>query len=113
VTGPDGAWPPIGEDLRFEEPWQLELLAVAQTLVEAGWFSPAEWAEALGAAIRAAQAAGDPDMGDTYYGHCLAALEGLCATKGLIPPTAVDERTEAWRLAYLRTPHGQPVEPPA
>jgi nitrile hydratase accessory protein len=83
---------------------------VAQLLAETGHITRAEWAEALGAAIRSAQAQGDPDLGDTYYEHCLAALESLCAAKGLLTPTALDERAEAWRHAYHHTPHGQPVE---
>ena len=118
MTGPEAepapapAWPPLAGDGRFEEPWQVELLAVALTLAEGGCFTPAEWAEALGEAIVAAQQAGDPDLGNTYYDHCLSALEKLCAAKGLIVPSALDERTEAWRQAYLRTPHGEPVDLP-
>jgi nitrile hydratase accessory protein len=103
-------WSPLTGDGHFEEPWQVELVAVALTLADAGWFTPADWAEALGAAIVAAQEAGDPDLGDTYHGHVLSALESLCAAKGLVPPSALDERTEAWRQAFLRTPHGQSVD---
>jgi nitrile hydratase accessory protein len=106
------AWPPLSEDSRFDEAWQVELVAVAMLLAESGRFSPAAWAEALGAAIRAAQADGDPDLGGTYYDHCLRALESLCAAKGLLTTSAVNERTEAWRDAYHHTPHGQPVELP-
>ncbi len=42
----------------------------------------AEWAAALGDEIKRAQAVGDPDTGDTYYRHWLAALERLVAEKG-------------------------------
>lgn len=37
---------------------------------------------ALGAAIKKAQAAGDPDRGETYHPHVLNALEQLLADKG-------------------------------
>lgn len=94
----------------FAEPWQAEAFALAVQLCEAGLFTRAEWASTLGAEIERAQRAGDPDLGDTYYHHWLRALERLVAVKGIVPPAAVDERTEAWRHAYLATPHGRPVE---
>jgi nitrile hydratase accessory protein len=94
----------------FAEAWHAEVYALTASLIDGGLVTRAEWAEALGEAIRAAQAAGDADLGDTYYEHWLAALEGLCAAKGLALGPAVDQRAEDWREAYLHTPHGQPVE---
>lgn len=93
----------------FREPWQATAFALALQLHDAGHFTWPEWAATLGAEIRAAQAAGDPDLGDTYYLHWLAALERLAAAKGLADTTALAERKAAWRRAYLATPHGQPV----
>jgi nitrile hydratase accessory protein len=75
-------------------------------------FTPAEWSDALGAAIRSAQAAGDPDLGDTYYQHWLAALESLCVARTGIQKAEIDECQSDWRRAYENTPHGQPVERP-
>ena len=46
---------------------------------------------------------------DTYYHHWLAALEALCLRKGAVAGPEVDRRQQAWREAYERTPHGQPV----
>ena len=63
----------------------------------------------LGAAIKQAQAAGDPDDGSTYYQHVLNALEALVLEKSLTTRDALAARKEAWRAAYARTPHGQPV----
>ena len=94
----------------FAEPWQADAYALAIALRDADVFSPAEWTEALAAAIAAAQAAGDPDLGDTYYQHWVAALEHLCAAKLSLTAAAVDARQREWRVAYLNTPHGQPVE---
>jgi nitrile hydratase accessory protein len=94
---------------QFDEPWQAEALAMAMALQRAGCFSAAEWAEALGAAIARAQAAGDPDDGSTYYTHVLDALERLVFEKSLSTPDLVAARKEAWRVAFARTPHGQPV----
>lgn len=94
----------------FTETWQSEAHAMVTALIDAGQFSAAEWSDTLGRAILDAQAGGDPDLGDTYYLHWFAALESLCVTKGLLSAPAIDARQEAWRQAYLRTPHGHPVE---
>lgn len=45
----------------FEEPWHAQSLALADSLVRAGAFTATEWAEALGAALKAADARGLPD----------------------------------------------------
>ncbi|MFN0089434.1 MAG: nitrile hydratase accessory protein [Acidimicrobiales bacterium] len=94
----------------FSELWEAEVFAAAQLLIDAGLFSGAEWSEALGEAIAAARARGDADLGDTYYEHWLAALESLCRAKGALSAAELDRRAREWRLAYERTPHGQPVE---
>ena len=100
-----------GDDdgLVFTEAWQAEAVALTVGLVEVGAFSWADWSTALGEAISAAQAAGDPDLGDTYYEHWVRALETLCERTGVAPDREVDRHADAWRAAYLRTPHGQPV----
>ena len=66
----------------FDAPWQARAFALAQHLVERGLFTWPEHAEALGVAIRQAQASGDPDRGDTYWQHYVAALENLVRAKG-------------------------------
>lgn len=92
----------------FDEPWQAETLALADVLVRRGSISPARWAEALGAEIKALQAA--PDDRETYYRAVLAALERLLAESGAVARAELDERERQWERAYLRTPHGKPVE---
>ena len=94
----------------FREPWEAQVFALAVTLSEAGLFTWDEWAQTLGAEIKAAQAAGDPDLGDTYYTHWQRALERLVAEKGAVDDAAIGERSDQWRRAYLNTPHGQPIE---
>ena len=66
----------------FREPWQAQAFAMALALHGRGLFTWPEWAAALTAQIAAAHAAGDADLGDTYYHHWLAALEALVAAKG-------------------------------
>jgi nitrile hydratase accessory protein len=94
----------------FREPWQAQAFAMAVRLYEAGCFTWTEWADALAAQIRAAQTAGDPDLGDTYYHHWLAALEQLVATKGLVTGDELARRKGEWAEAARNTPHGEPIE---
>jgi nitrile hydratase accessory protein len=103
---------PRNEDgLVFHEPWEAQAFALARSLQERGVFSATEWAAALGAEIKQAQAAGDADTGETYYHHWLAALERLVAAKGLADTRTLARNREAWRRAYARTPHGTPIVP--
>lgn len=48
--------------------------------------------------------------GDACYRQWLATLESLCTRHRLTDAAALDARTEQWRLAYLGTPHGRPVQ---
>jgi S1-C subfamily serine protease len=43
-------------------------------------------------------------------GAALRALERLVAAGGGLPAPVLAERVEAWRRAYLNTPHGRPVQ---
>src|SRR2546429_1991681 len=70
----------------FREPWEAQAFAMTLALHERGLFTWPEWAAALAAEISAAQTSGDPDLGDTYYRHWLAALEKLVAEKGASSP---------------------------
>ncbi len=94
----------------FREPWEAQAFALAVELSRAGHFTWDEWASTLALEIKAAQAAGDPDLGDTYYHHWLAALERLASEKGLVLSGDMRDRRDAWEQAFLNTPHGQPVK---
>jgi nitrile hydratase accessory protein len=93
----------------FDEAWQAEALAIADALVQNGMFSAGAWSEALGEALRAAEAGGAADDQATYYQCVLSALEGLIARHSEIDAQAMAAKREAWERAYLATPHGQPV----
>ncbi len=93
----------------LQEPWQAQALATAFSLQEAGVITAAEWSSALGAAIRRAKAAGNPDEGESYYYHVLDALETLLREKDLIEARELSKRKAEWEEAYRHTPHGQPV----
>jgi nitrile hydratase accessory protein len=94
----------------FREPWEAQAFAMAVALHERGTFTWTEWAAALAVEIKAAQAAGDPDTGETYYRHWLAALEKLVAAKALASTTELATRRDQWDRAARATPHGQPIE---
>ena len=101
--------PVHGEAPVFAAPWQAQAFAMAVALHERGLFTWPEWAAALSDRIAAAQAAGDPDTGETYYAHWLAALEGLLQAKGVATPEALARYRRAWDAAAHRTPHGTPI----
>ncbi|HEY6174786.1 MAG TPA: nitrile hydratase accessory protein [Kofleriaceae bacterium] len=101
----DGEGSPV-----FREPWEAQAFAMAVRLHEAGHFTWTEWAAALSEEIRQAQAAGDPDLGDTYYRHWLAALERLVTAKGLVSTEELARRKDEWADAARATPHGAPIE---
>ena len=102
--------PRDGDGPVFREPWEAQAFAMALSLHERGLFTWNEWAAALAAEIKRAQAAGDPDRGDTYYRHWLATLESLVAAKGVATLEIQHRYRDAWDHAADRTPHGSPIE---
>jgi nitrile hydratase accessory protein len=93
----------------FKAPWEAQAFAVAVALHEAGLFTWPEWAAVLADEIKRAQAAGDPDTGETYYHHWLAALERIVAKKGATDGATLARYRTAWQHAARRTPHGSPM----
>ena len=83
---------------------------MADLLVGSGKISRTLWAETLGAEIRGLAAGGARDDRESYFRAVLAALGRLLADDGSVPPAELAERERQWERAYLRTPHGQPVE---
>lgn len=102
---PGGAESPV-----FREPWEAQAFAMTMQLCDRGLFAWPEWAAALGAEIKRAQATGDPDTGETYYRHWLAALERIVAEKGVTDAQTLARYGAAWECAAKRTPHGMPIE---
>ena len=94
----------------FREPWEAQAFALALALHQRGLFTWAEWAATLADEIKRAQAAGDPDTGETYYRHWLATLERVVAEKGVASATVLAHYRDAWHRAADRTPHGKPIE---
>ena len=101
----DGAEGPV-----FREPWEAHAFALTLVLHERGVFTWPEWTSTLATEIEHAQAAGDPDTGETYYRHWLAALERLVAERGLSDQATLGRFRDAWARAADRTLHGSPIE---
>jgi nitrile hydratase accessory protein len=93
----------------FREPWEAQAFAMALALHRRGLFTWSEWAATLADEIKRAQAAGDPDTGETYYQHWLATLERLVAERGIASEENLVRYREAWHRAADRTPHGAPI----
>jgi nitrile hydratase accessory protein len=94
----------------FREPWEAQAFAMTLALYRRGLFTWPDWAATLAAEIKRAQAAGDPDTGETYYQHWLAALERLVAEKNIADQASLERYRDAWERAADRTPHGAPIE---
>ena len=79
-------------------------------LHQRGAFTWNEWTNTLGVEIARAKKCGDPDPGNMYFVHWARALEKIVIKKGFQSAKKIDARVESWRSAYLKTPHGNPVE---
>lgn len=86
----------------FAAPWEAQAFAMAVKLHEAGVFSWPEWAETLGAELKA-------QPGRPYYESWLAALEKLTEAKGVTTEPERLQRIREWERAARATPHGQPI----
>ncbi|WP_227870822.1 nitrile hydratase accessory protein [Orrella marina] len=93
----------------FCEPWQAQAFAMTLALHDKGLFDWNRWAQTLGDVIAKAPEKGDPDQGNTYYWHWLAALERILSEHGYVTTQDLQSRQQAWREAAARTPHGHPI----
>ena len=97
-------------DPTFDEPWQAQVLGIADAMVASGVIDANAWADRLGAALRKGAETDARDNTETYYNAVLEALESLLAEVGAAGTDELDSREQQWRRAYLNTPHGKPVE---
>jgi len=102
LVGTDG-------DPVFDEAWQAQALAMADSLVTSGLFSASNWSEALGQSLKESEHRADIDSQHTYYCCVLKTLEQLIQNHSDIDAKLIDRKRDDWEQAYLRTPHGQGV----
>ena len=108
-----------GDEPVFANPWQAQIFALVVGLHQRGCFSWGEWTEILSTEIAAASANGENDNnnankvesgpGDAYYRMWVIALERLLMNKAIVFSGDIQNHVNAWRNAYLNTPHGSPV----
>jgi len=94
----------------FNAPWEAEAFAMTLALYEKGVFTWPQWASVLTDEIKRAQSNGDPDLGDTYYKHWLAALERIVVDNGITNKEQLGQLYNDWDAAAKSTPHGQPIK---
>jgi nitrile hydratase accessory protein len=94
---------------RFAEPWQAQAFALAVALADAGAFNWTTWTQSFAAAQERAVRAGLADE-DAYAEAWVETLETLLQAAGMMDAEELTDRVEAWREAFLHTPHGRPVE---
>ena len=93
----------------FAAPWEAQAFAMAVELHARGAFTWKEWSVALGREIASGSEGGKVDPGTGYYGHWLAALEGLVTEKRLTSVAELATRKAAWKAAAEVTPHGEAI----
>jgi hypothetical protein len=93
----------------FEEAWQAEVLAIAQSLIDDGSITGMDWANALGCALRVVQNEKGRDNVAGYYDAALIALENVAQTDCNVSDASLNDARKAWVNAYEATPHGEPV----
>jgi len=86
----------------FSAPWEAQAFAIAVDLSDRGVFQWHEFAAALGAEIKAAEAQG---RDEPYYAFWLAALVKLLAGKAVVSAVVLDAREAAVREASLLPQH--------
>ncbi|MFL5289111.1 MAG: nitrile hydratase accessory protein [Rhodopila sp.] len=99
-----------GDAPAFREPWQAKAFALVVLLHREGHFGWDDWVRTLSEEIAASPQRADEDAEQAYHRQFLAALEKIVAAQGMTSPEAMQVRKQAWRRAYLNTPHGHAVD---
>lgn len=99
----------VSQPKPFGEPWHAQLFALTVHLNEAGLFDWPEWAAGFSVTLKRHGQQKELDGNEDYYTAWLEALEALLTAKGFAAPAELASLKSAWKHAYLRTPHGEPV----
>ena len=97
-------------EVAFEEPWQVEAFAIVVALTRRQLFTWTEWVDEFSAEIASSPRRDDETVTESYYRQWLTTVNRMIDRHVGLSADIVDERQEQWRLAYLGTPHGQPIE---
>lgn len=94
----------------FDEPWEAEAFALTIAAHRNSIFAWDDWVRVFASRNRAETLEAAASLNAAYYRNWLAALEALLIERGALTAREVETRTAQWRRAYLRTPHGQPID---
>lgn len=93
----------------FEAPWHAQVFALTVGLNEAGMFAWPDWTKRFSATLARHGQGRDLNGGEDYFIAWLETLELFLSDLGHTGPEEVTRLRDAWRAAYLSTPHGEPV----
>ncbi|WP_170409327.1 nitrile hydratase accessory protein [Ruegeria arenilitoris] len=93
----------------FAEPWHAQVFALTVALNEAGQFEWSDWADRFSHTLKLHGLDKELDGGNDYFHAWLENLEQLLVEQGSTLPGDIQRMRNAWEVAYLTTPHGQPV----
>ena len=94
----------------FAEPWHAQLFATTHTLASAGHFEWKDWANHFSAALKSSDGLSPSDGEAAYYEIWLEAFEEFLIIRHLADNKELAKLKGAWTNAFLKTPHGAPVE---
>lgn len=97
------------ENVVFDEPWHAQVFALAVELHKVGKFTWPEWAEVFSDVIKENPTLPHEGVNEAYYRQWTIALMRVLETQRILTKQDILIRTEDWRQAHLKTPHGQPV----
>lgn len=91
----------------FASPWEAQVFALVEGVIDAGLVTRADWTARLGAALAQAR-----PTGEGAYAVWLDVLEAVLVDAGVADGGLLARIRDAWLEAAERTPHGQPIPPP-
>ncbi|MGB3246339.1 MAG: nitrile hydratase accessory protein [Sulfitobacter sp.] len=94
----------------FQSPWHAQVFALTVHLNEQGQFDWPAWAARFGATLARHGLAKELNGGDDYFIAWLETLETYLSELDLAAPDQLEALRLQWEDAYLRTPHGEPVQ---
>ena len=94
----------------FHEPWHAQIFALTIHLNEQGHFEWKDWSQAFSEALSLKSSNGAIVEDEDYYLVWLKTIEEFLAQNGKLKSDELTSYFDAWRAAFLSTPHGQPVK---
>jgi nitrile hydratase accessory protein len=94
----------------FAKPWHATVFGLVVSLHSDGRFSWPDWVAAYARRDQASPDRAGECVEDGYYRRVLETLQDILAAQDQVTSEALRTMDDAWRRAYLATPHGEPVE---